>query len=169
MKILFLHGLEGGPSNYQQMALLAHGEVIYPLIKYRTSTDPYQDLFSIAQDRKCDVIIGLGLGGLFAFYLSCNMNVPCLIINPMLPTSNDTILFPEQRSKRTQYLQVVLGKDDLLVNANDRLLFLENNNHDQFNYSIHLINQAASKLTLSEFRLELSTFFNIVNFKRNRY
>jgi len=166
MKILFLHGLEGAPSNYQQMALLAHGEVTCPLIQYSTTGDIYQDLFTMAQDRKCDVIIGLGVGGLFAFYLSCNMNVPCLIFNPNLPTSNDTIPFPEKRSKRNQYLQVVLGKEDLLVNANDTLLFLENNNQDQFSYSIHLINQAASKLTLSEFRLELNTFFNIVNFKR---
>ncbi|TDG37116.1 alpha/beta hydrolase [Pedobacter changchengzhani] len=162
MNILYLHGLDGSLSEEKRTALSKYGVVFGPQIDYRSSENIFDSLVAQFQDKKIDVVIGNSAGGLAGYYISLAYNTPCLIFNPALPYSSIIQNIPQNLPKREKYLQVVLGKKDDVIKANDNLVFLEKNLDADFEYSTHLLNNVGHQIPIANFETELASFFDVV-------
>lgn len=163
MKILYFHGLDGSLSDEKRVAMSKYGEVLGPDIDYRATEDVFTSLIDSYKKENVDVVIGNSLGGLAAYYISLVFHTPCLVFNPAFPYASAIPHIPHAEFGRDKYLQVVLGKQDDVIKANDNLLFLETNLDKQVNYSVHILNAVGHHISIQEFERELNFFFLSIN------
>jgi uncharacterized protein len=83
--VLYLHGLDSAPVASKTSGLANLGfTVIAPKIHYREEHDLYIRLRKLAVYFCPKVIIGSSLGGYTAFWLSRDLGIPAVLINPAL-------------------------------------------------------------------------------------
>lgn len=162
MNILYFHGLDGSLNDEKRGVLEQHGKVFGPQIDYRASDHTVNSLIIEYQNKDIDVVIGNSMGGLAAYYVSLIYNTPCLIFNPALPYANILQNMPKNLSAREKYLQVVLGRQDDVINAADNLSFLDDEIPDDLRSTIHILNHAGHQIPIGDFEAELGFFFNVI-------
>lgn len=170
MKTLYLHGLDSFLSDEKRVILEKYtSNLIAPLIDYRK--DPYmiQTLLERYKNEQIELVIGSSMGGLTAYYLSWFWQVPCLAFNPALPYRSTIQELPSlpitlngQKNIRKEYLRVILGRHDDVINPFDTLPILMNDITEKEPLSIHLRNDLAHQIPFSVFDEELNYFFEKV-------
>lgn len=113
MKTLYIHGLDSSPKEDKIAVLKSIGlEVVALHIDYRTEKEEsYKQLKEFALENNVEFIIGSSMGGMWGFYLSEYLGVPCLLFNPAMHFSKFEIKHP-QRSGVCPLRFVVLGDQD---------------------------------------------------------
>jgi hypothetical protein len=170
MKTLYLHGLDSFLSDEKRVILEKYtNNLIAPSIDYRH--DPYtiQTLLECYKDEKIELVIGSSMGGLTAYYLSWFWQIPCLAFNPALPYRSTIQELPalptsinNEKTSRQEYLRVILGRHDDLINPFDTLPILMSDMKENEPLSIHLRNDLAHQIPFSVFDEELNYFFDKV-------
>lgn len=146
LKIAYLHGLNGNNINPKNQWLRQIADEVYdPIIKYGEK-DVYNALKADLLKFKPDFIAGSSMGGLYAFYLGRELNIPMLLFNPALHSYNLDYAsdLPEINDLPAEKLCVVLGRYDSLINPmvtieklkqhnivveNDTCIMLNHNHH----------------------------------------
>ncbi|WP_338792747.1 YqiA/YcfP family alpha/beta fold hydrolase [Bernardetia sp. Wsw4-3y2] len=167
MKTLYLHGLDSFLSDEKRVILEKYtNNLIAPSIDYRQ--DPYtiQTLLERYQNQKIELVIGSSMGGLTAYYLSWFWQIPCLAFNPALPYRSTIQELPalpitinKIKNLRKEYLRVILGRHDDIINPFDTLPILMNDMNEDEPLSIHLRNDLAHQIPFDIFDDELNFFF----------
>lgn len=167
MKTLYLHGLDSFLSDEKRVILEKYtNNLIAPSIDYRQ--DPYtiQTLLERHKDEKIELVIGSSMGGLTAYYLSWFWQIPCLAFNPALPYRSTIQELPalpitinKIKNLRKEYLRVILGRHDDIINPFDTLPILMNDMNEDEPLSIHLRNDLAHQIPFDIFDDELNFFF----------
>lgn len=112
LKIAYLHGLNGNNINPKNQWLRQIADEVYdPIIKYGEK-DVYNALKADLLKFKPDFIAGSSMGGLYAFYLGRELNIPMLLFNPALHSYNLDYAsdLPEINDLPAEKLYVVLGR-----------------------------------------------------------
>ena len=166
MNILYLHGLDGHLSDDKRIALEKYGRVIGPQIDYRISDRNIEVLTDQYQHEQIDIVIGNSMGGLMAYHISLAYGTPCLIFNPALPYTSIPQQIPVIIRERTEILQVVLGKQDEVINYLDTTKYLDESIAPEVEYKLHIYNTLPHRINIAIFEEELNSFFrSIENFK----
>jgi uncharacterized protein len=157
IKTLYAHGLDGLLSEEKKKILELYTQVIAPEMNYRTNPKSYDDLLQIAQKEKVDVIIGSSMGGCMAYHLSLHLNVPALLFNPALPFRSVGVDLPDQNLARTEYLRVILGGKDEIVDPLKNLYWLTE--HENGDMDIRWRHTLGHRIPLDVFQYEVGDFF----------
>lgn len=165
MNVLYLHGLDGHLSDDKRVALEKYGRVIGPQIDYRISDRNIEILTDQYQQEQIDIVIGNSIGGLMAYHISLAYGTPCLIFNPALPYTSVPQQIPVIR-KRTEILQVVLGKQDEVINYLDTMKYLEDTVAPEVEYKLHIHSTLPHRIEIATFEEELNLFFQSINISK---
>ncbi len=173
MKTLYLHGLDSSLSDEKRVILEKYtNDLIAPSIDYRA--DPYTiqtllERYKETRDDKIELVIGSSMGGLTAYYLSWFWQIPCLAFNPALPYRSIIQELPalpvtinKMKNLRKQFLRIVLGRHDTVINPFDTLPILMHDMSEDEPLSIHFRNDLAHQIPFSIFDEELNYFFEKV-------
>lgn len=126
MKTLFLHGMGAQPKPWQLDCIKNAGLEPFALhIDYTRTPNKFQLFKDYISDNQIEFLIGRSHGGFMAYYLSEEMAIPSLCINPQLSLSQKQRVLPPLMQRKSPLCCVVLGSDDRLVDANRSLIFLE--------------------------------------------
>jgi uncharacterized protein len=158
MKILYLHGLDGSLSEEKEAILNGYGEVIAPSIDYRGNPRIIATLYAAFATQDIDVIMGSSMGGFTGYYLSLLLDKPCLAFNPALRFRSVEQGVPGVPHTRHHYLQLVIGRLDDVVFANDTFHFLEQHLPEEANVDMHLLNTLTHRIPLPVFEREVAFF-----------
>jgi hypothetical protein len=177
MKTLYLHGLDSFLSDEKRIILEKYtNNLVAPSIDYRKDPHIIQTLLERYQDQKTDekieLVIGSSMGGLTAYYLSWFWQIPCLAFNPALPYRSSIQELPalpvtvnNEKNPRKEYLRIILGRHDDVINPFDTLPILMSDIHKNEPLSIHLRNDLAHQIPFSIFDEEIAYFFKKVGSK----
>lgn len=162
--ILYLHGLQVDPNeepiSAEKRTILEHyGTVYAPKLDYANNPNCFALLENEFKVKNIDLIVGSSMGGFMAYYLSLNWQKPCLAFNPALPGQKvHQNLLENVPSKRTEYLQVVLGAQDDVINAGYNLIYLAQNTEKDDNISIHIQNGLQHRIPVEVLEEEMKYF-----------
>lgn len=164
MNILYFHGLDRPADAIEQNILSAHGKLILPNIDYSPDANFIAYLKKIYHRKNITVIIGSSMGGLVAYALSCQLNKPCLIFNPTLGYA-DIMEYDISSINRSEFLKVVLGSCDDVVDYRESIRILEEKNRGYVSLNIDFKLKAGIKHTIPviEFKKEVDDFFHQLN------
>lgn len=87
--ILNLHGLFGNSDNtnyYTLRSLVNSDEILSPQLMYHLES-PFgivSRLQDLASEHKIDLIVGHSIGAFYAYVMSSQLEVPCILINPYI-------------------------------------------------------------------------------------
>jgi len=168
MNILYLHGLDGHLSNDKRIALEKYGRVIGPQTDYRISDCNIEILTDQYQQEQIDIVIGNSMGGLMAYHISLAYGTPCLIFNPALPYTSVPQQIPVIVRKRTEILQVVLGKQDEVINYLDTMKYLGDNVAPEVEYKLHIHSTLPHRIDIATFEEELNSFFRSIEYFKTK-
>lgn len=161
--ILYLHGLESKLSESKREILGNYGCVIAPDLDYFNKKNMIDSLYLEYKDENIDVIIGSSMGGFTGFYLSKLFNKPCLVFNPALPYRPVEQIVPIIESDLNNFIQIVIGNKDVIVNSKENINYILNNIHSDNNISIQIINQLEHQIPVDIFKNEIDRFFSNLN------
>lgn len=119
LKCFYIHGLGATPSN-EITTSLSEYNVIQPKITYTENTDPYFYCMDIIRKNKPNFIVGHSVGGVMAFYLAKEFNIPALLLCPAF--GDQYKIFTTKSNKPyTPKIEAIIGNQDDEVNKKDQL------------------------------------------------
>lgn len=130
--LLYLHGLDSQPTPLKTHLISTLGySVIAPQMHYRHERQLYQRLKNLCLYFNVQWIVGSSMGGYTAFWLSHDMGLPCVLINPALSfRSQDPGLVPEEISFSCAKRIIFIGEEDDLVIPEQTIQWLNQYNSD---------------------------------------
>ena len=136
-----LHGYESSNTGPKTDKLQETYNVINPKINF-AEKDCYNNLITLANKHKPQLIVGSSMGGYLGYSLSNETNIPCLLFNPALIETFSGNIKPDVQipSNTCSRKFIVIGKHDDVVNpvllkkwlnenANNAVVFDENIGH----------------------------------------
>ncbi|MDO4881089.1 MAG: YqiA/YcfP family alpha/beta fold hydrolase [Capnocytophaga sp.] len=158
IKVLYLHGLDSFLQEDRREVLSQYCQIEAPVLDYLHSTGLFEQLLEKYKD--ITAIIGSSAGGLIAYYLAQKLQKPCLLFNPAL-SHHSQMPFPHFFDKNyTQYMQIVLGRQDEVISYEVSLKILLNDLSEKQDAEVHLINKMQHSYPISIFKQEVSYFFD---------
>jgi esterase/lipase len=130
--LLYLHGLDSQPTPLKTHMLSTFGmSVIAPQMHYREEKQLYNRLIKLCKYFNVQWIVGSSIGGYVAYWLSQDIGIPCILINPALSfRSLDTALVPSDISFTKAERIVFIGEKDNVVIPEDTIQWIRNFNPD---------------------------------------
>lgn len=116
--LLYLHGLDSQPTPLKTHLISTLGVTVIALqMHYRQERNLYQRLRNLCLYFDVKWIVGSSLGGYAAFWLSHDLGIPCVLLNPALAfRSQDPGLVPENIPFTPAKRIVFMGeKDDVVI------------------------------------------------------
>ena len=131
LNILYIHGL-GGSSNESDILKSDSINIISNNIDY-DNTDILKDLLK----EDIDGVVGHSLGGLLAYYISNEKNIPSLLFNPAFEDSDIKFEISDKEPNKNQIAVIGLQDDEILAETqiknlkhSDCKIYIENIGHD---------------------------------------
>jgi hypothetical protein len=130
MKALFLHGLESKAKS-QKSDFLAKFDAQCPAMDYK-NPGMFNEILSMIQKDRPDVLIGSSMGGWFAYCLSTITGIPTILFNPAVHSRSmePTVQIGSMKANHT----VILGKKDELIKPEETLEWIKKN---PGNFNVH--------------------------------
>ncbi len=132
MKTLYIHGLDSKPNVDKIDIMEKAGLDTFALhLDYRFQENAYEILKNEAIDKGIEFIVGSSLGGYFGYWLSEDLGLPCLLLNPAMTIDrslNGVIPHLDDLKCRQRY--VVIGSMDEVISPRGNLEFFKTANHD---------------------------------------
>lgn len=121
---LYIHGL-GAEISEDIKEALSDYNLIYPRIDYDNSDNPYYQCLILAKEYNVDFIIGHSVGGVIAYWLAKERNIPALLLCPAF--GDEYMVYVTKSIKRkTPKMLAILGTKDDEVNPKKIKSVLEN-------------------------------------------
>lgn len=111
---LYIHGLGAQVSDDVKESLSEYN-LTYPSIDYNGTTEPYYQCLEILKNNDIDFIIGHSIGGVMAFYLAKETNVPALLLCPAFGDKY-TVYVSKSIKRETPQMMAIIGLKDDEVN-----------------------------------------------------
>ncbi len=130
MKALFLHGLESKAKS-QKSDFLAKFDAQCPAMDYK-NPGMFNEILSMIQKDRPDVLIGSSMGGWFAYCLSTITGIPTILFNPAVHSRSiePNVQIGSLKASHT----VILGKKDDLIKPEETLEWIKKN---PGNFNVH--------------------------------
>lgn len=162
MKILYLHGLDSFLQDDRREVLQNFGDIYAPILNYLNTPNLFEKL--LADYKTIDCVIGSSLGGLVAYYLAQKLQIPALLFNPALPFKNQLPFQTDFNKNYTQFMQVVIGIQDEVIDFQKSLSVLTADFSEKQNAEIHLLNTMKHSYPIEIFKTECDFFFKKISF-----
>lgn len=157
MNILYLHGLQSKLRKEKRAILENYGTVFAPDIDYSKNHLQPIPILSEFKETEFNVIIGSSMGALNAYIISENIGRPTLLFNPPL-SKYKAIAFKAHFIKGIAAKQIILGGNDVVVNAAETLNFLgENLQNSELN--IKVLPKLGHRIPTDVFSTQIEEFF----------
>jgi len=114
LNCLYLHGL-GAEVSQEVKESLSDYNLFYPQIDYDGTTKPYYECLEIVNDNHIDFIVGHSVGGVMAYWLAKEKNIPALLVFPAFGDEY-TVYVSKSIKRYTPKMLAVIGKEDEEVN-----------------------------------------------------
>lgn len=114
LNCLYLHGL-GAEVSKEVKESLSDYNLFYPQIDYDGTTKPYYECLKIVNDNRIDFIVGHSVGGVMAYWLAKEKNIPAMLVFPAFGDEY-TVYVSKSIKRHTPKMLVVIGKEDEEVN-----------------------------------------------------
>lgn len=126
MKTLWLHGM-GGTLNQEKIALLEkYGFEMYALhLDYGKEPNRFEILKNYCLEKEIQFLVGASYGGFLAFWLSEELAIPCLLLNPAVSLRGKEKTKPTITKLESSLCMVALGNQDKEIDYERTLLFME--------------------------------------------
>lgn len=125
MNMLYIHGLDSKLSPEKREILERFGEVYAPDLNYYNNPHAIETILQKCRERELDAVIGSSMGGFAGFYVATALNLPTLLFNPALKKRSVAQEIPTLNNDVQAFKQIILGKDDEVVDPHDTLQFLK--------------------------------------------
>ena len=125
MKAIWLHGMGGSPNTEKIKVLESYGFEMYSLhLQY--DKESFALLKKYCLENKIQFLVGSSHGGFLAFWLSEELAIPCLLLNPAVSLRGKHKTKPQNMSRLESPLCLVaLGEKDEQIDYTRTLLFME--------------------------------------------
>jgi hypothetical protein len=111
---LYIHGL-GAVVNDEVKSAMSDYNLIYPQINYDETSKPYYECIKLVQENKIDFIVGHSIGGVMAYWLSKETNIPSLLLCPAFG-DDYTVYVTKSIKRNTPNMMAIIGTKDDEVN-----------------------------------------------------
>ncbi len=149
--LLYLHGLDGKLSEEKRAIMSVYFNVIAPNIDYRKDNVD-EIITTIFDNNEILGVVGSSMGGYVGYHISRQRDLPCLLFNPALFERSVVLKFTThpKYAYYNNFMTIVLGKKDKVVNSDTTMKELKNDNTiQQITFSYH---------TSLEHRIDINTF-----------
>ena len=126
MNTLFMHGMGARPKEWQLECLREAGLEVFALhINYSLFPTSFDILKKFILENEIAFLVGRSHGGLMGYWLSEEVGLPCLLVNPHLSIRSKKQTMPALSQRACPLCVAVLGTDDQLVDAKRSEEFIE--------------------------------------------
>lgn len=111
---LYIHGL-GAEINDEVKSALSDYKLLYPQINYDGTTEPYYQCLKLIDENQIDFIIGHSIGGVMAYWLAKEKNIPALLLCPAFGDAY-TVYVSKSIKRNTPDMMAIIGTKDNEIN-----------------------------------------------------
>ena len=126
MKAIWMHGMGGSP-NQEKIALMEQYGLQTDALHLDYSREPkrYEILRDYCIEHKIEYLVGSSFGGFLGFWLSEDLGLPCLLLNPAVSLRGKEKTKPNISNLQSQLCMVGLGDQDAQIDHTRTLKFME--------------------------------------------
>jgi len=126
MKTLWLHGMGGSPNQEKIDLLKSYGFEMYALhLDYGKEPNRFEILKEYCLEKQIQFLVGSSYGGFLGFWLSEELAIPCLLLNPAVSLRGKEKTKPNITKLESSLCLVALGNQDKEIDHKRTLLFME--------------------------------------------
>ncbi len=126
MKTLWLHGMGGIPNQEKMNLLENYGFEVYSLhLDYAKEPNRFEILRDYCLEKNIRFLVGSSYGGFLGFWLSEELAIPCLLLNPAVSLRGKEKTKPNSTKLKSSLCMVALGNQDKEIDYKRTLLFME--------------------------------------------
>lgn len=152
MKTLFMHGMGARPKTWQLDCLKNAGLEPYALhLDYTRKPQKFDILKKYIQENQIEFLVGRSHGGFMGYWLSEELGLPCLLMNPQLSLSTHKQTKPPIQKYISPLSCIALGTNDRLVNADRSLLYIEKYKSPESVVKIKMLDEIGHWLDMDTF------------------
>ena len=159
-KTLYIHGLDSSIKQKKIEIIQYHSETVYLNINYYEEKNTYMILSNLIKKEKVNCIIGSSFGGMLAYWLGKEHNIPSLLYNPGFGKEKIINLF-EKNNLNYPYNFIILGKNDTIVRPQSVLDFIDEMNEK--NYDLFKIPKLGHRIDLKTFKKTVNDFYKKIS------
>lgn len=126
MKAIWIHGMGGSP-NQEKMAIMEqYGLTTHSLhLDYSKESRRFEILCDYCKGQKIELLVGSSFGGFLGFWLSEELGIPCLLLNPAVSIRGKAKTKPLLSNMNSPLCMVAVGDQDDKIDHERTLLFME--------------------------------------------
>ncbi len=154
MKAIWIHGMGGSP-NQDKIALMEqYGWETHALhLDYVQEPLRFEILRDYCTKHHIDVLVGSSFGGFLAFWLSEELGLSCILLNPAVSIRGKSKNKPNSVTHlRSALCLVALGAKDELIDAQRTLLFIEQDKRADKIILTKVFDEEGHSFTIEAFR-----------------
>ncbi len=163
MRTLFIHGMGARPKEWQLQCLIDNDLEPYALHLDYNNVPEYDILSKFIEKNKIEFLVGRSHGGYLSYWLSEQYGIPCLIINPHLSIRLRKQMQPIITKRNCPICLTVLGSDDLVVDSERTLKFLEKEENQKKVLKIRILDGVGHPLDFDTFSEQVAWALNEIN------
>jgi len=132
METLWLHGMGGSPNKEKIAYMKERGLNTHALhLDYNREPKRFEILRDYCIKHQIQLLVGSSFGGFLAFWLSEELGIPCLLLNPAVSLRNKRKTKPSGVSRLASPICLTaLGAEDDKVDPERTALFMEKDTRD---------------------------------------
>ena len=157
---LYIHGLDSSVNQKKIEIIQYHSETVYLNINYYEEKNTYMILSNLIKKEKVNCLIGSSFGGMLAYWLGKEHNIPSLLFNPGF-RKEEIINSFKKYNLNCPYNLIILGENDTVVRPQSVLDFIDEMNEK--NYDILKISKLGHRIDLTTFEKTVCDFYQKIN------
>lgn len=154
MKAIWMHGMGGSPNREKMELMEQYGLLPHALhIDYNNEPLRFEILKDYCIKNGIELLVGSSFGGLMGFWLSEELGIPCLLLNPAVSLSGKNKTKPASATNlKSPLCLVALGGMDEQVDPQRTLLFMEKDRREGKEILTKVLENEGHGLSLEAFR-----------------
>jgi hypothetical protein len=154
MKAIWMHGMGGSPSQEKMQLMEQYGLSTSALhLDYNREPQRFEILRDYCLTNSIELLVGSSFGGFMGFWLSEELGLPCILLNPAVSLSNKNKTKPSGVSHlKSTLCLVALGAKDEQVDPQRTLLFMEKDKREGKTIFTKVFENEGHGLSIEAFR-----------------
>ncbi len=126
MKAIWMHGM-GSKPNQEKIAMMENYDLETHALHIDYSSEPkrFEILKDYCVEHKIELLVGSSFGGFLGFWLSEELGIPCLLLNPAVSLRGKEKTKPDITKLDSKLCLVALGSEDAQIDHKRTLKFME--------------------------------------------
>lgn len=126
MKAIWLHGMGGSPNQEKIKLMEEYGLKTHALhMDYNAEPLKFEILRDYCIEHKIELLVGSSYGGFLGFWLSEELGIPCLLLNPAVSLRGKKRTMPNMTAFQSPLCLVAVGNQDDKIDHERTLLFMD--------------------------------------------